>query len=203
MPCTAAAPCCAARSAIRPTSDTAGFTTASPWRTARGASRRAATSNSAPWIGGWTQETSSALRKTRPQEKRSTPTTPPSISSVSVEFQAIFPSFDGGNKTTLLSENYQLTGFHNGNKGVHPVSGSKKPNKSCSIRWRGSVSWRNVSTLLPYSSWLLLSIGNWICVPPSMCFFVACLSSPLCNTLFPIYSQRAFCQEITEQSSSP
>lgn len=202
MPCTAAAPCCAARSAIRPTSDTAGFTTASPWRTARGASRRAATSNSAPWIGGWTQETLSALRKTRPQEKRSTPTTPPSISSVSVEFQAIFPSFDGGNKTTLLSENYQLTGFHNGNKGVHPVSGSKKPNKSCSIRWRGSVSWRNVSTLLPYSSWLL-SIRNWICAPPSMCFFVACLSSPLCNTLFLIYSQRAFCQEITEQSSSP
>lgn len=134
MPCTAAAPCYAARSAIRPTSDTAGFTTARPWRTARGASRRAATSNSAPWIGGWTQETSSALRKTRPQEKRSTPTTPPSISSVSVEFQAIFPSFDRGNKTTLLSENYQLTGFHNGNKGVHPVSGSKKPNKSCSIR---------------------------------------------------------------------
>lgn len=59
----------------------------------------------------------------------------------------------------------------------------------------GSMSWRNVSTLLPCSLWLHLPLskGNWICVPPSMCFLLLVSFFMCCVTLsFPIYSQKAF-----------
>lgn len=134
MPCTAAAPCYAARSAIQPTSLTGGFTTASSWKAARGARRKAATSSSPPWIGSWTRGASSAWQKTRSQERYATPPTLPSISSVSVGFQASLtaPLL----KAAQLSGNCQLTGFLNGSEGVRPVSASKKKNKSLRIKWQ-------------------------------------------------------------------
>lgn len=128
----AAVPCYAARSAIQLTSLTAGSTKASAWKTTTGASRRAATSSLLPWIGGWTRGASSALQRKRSRGRYSTPRTPLSISSVSVCFKLFSPSVLG--KQTLLSENCRLTEFHNGNEGVHPVSGSKKQNKSQSIK---------------------------------------------------------------------
>lgn len=144
MLCTAAAPCYAARSAIQPTSVTAGFTTASGWKTASGASRRAATSSSLPWIGSWTQAALSASHKTRSRERYATPPTLPSISSVSIGFQAFLtrPLF----QPAQLGENCQLTGFPNGSQGVCPVSASKKEKQKSPYKMTGSVSQRNVST---------------------------------------------------------
>lgn len=159
MLCTAAVPCCGARSAIQPTSVTGGFTTASGWKTARGASRRAATSSSLPWIGSWTRGALSASQKTRSRERYATPPTLLSISSVSIGFQAFLtPPLS---KAAQLSENCQLTGFPNGGEGVRPVSASKKKNKSLRIKWQ--VVWARgmfppCCSTPPYSLWRKLDM---------------------------------------------
>lgn len=126
MLCTGAVPCYAARSAILLTSLTAGSTMVSAWKTARGVSRRAATLSSPPWIGGWTQGTSSASHQTISRERCSTPPTPPSISSVSFSFLALL--------TWMKFDSWQ--GFIMATKAcIRFLDQKRQEKKSHSIRW--------------------------------------------------------------------